>query len=381
MSLLSQNFIRVFFLLCNYAKIMSNVHTLKDIKNRGHRLGSVYEQELEKKLRSVTEFNFEINDLSEKLVDKYNEREKESQRTYADIGNKISQLNASSAKVRSQLISERKSHSESQHELEAKYTAGIKSLKSNIKTLKRESTLAQKASSADKVKILSPETKVVELEGKLEDLKLDSVFHDSNVVGGVIEEPAQISSSGSKEINSLRLELEQVEEDLNSKRYEIECMEKGIEATHEITSRELDALFLARSKLMEKNAHLQELLSKKNNEVDTPPPLMNNSSQPSTTLNPPSQIISVGGAEAISLPATAPIIASSLLTPIIIYSILTLLLIAIIWLVVGKKLWNLWKKSDRFIQTSDLHLRAYPRPGYMIGGRKRSSRDQIEYRN
>ena len=52
---------------------MSNVHTLKDIKNRGHRLGSAYEQELEKKIRSVTEFNSEINDLSEKVVDKYNE--------------------------------------------------------------------------------------------------------------------------------------------------------------------------------------------------------------------------------------------------------------------------------------------------------------------
>src|SRR5437763_16663571 len=102
----------------------------------------------------------------------------------ADIGNKISQLNASSTKVRSQLISERKSHSERQRELEAKYTAEIKSLKSNIKTLKRESTLAQKASSADRVKILSLEPKVVELEGKLEDLKLDPVFHDSNVVGG-----------------------------------------------------------------------------------------------------------------------------------------------------------------------------------------------------
>jgi len=60
---------------------MSNVYTLNDIKDResgsykkpDHRLDSAYEQELEKKLRSVTEFNFEINDLSEKLIDKYNE--------------------------------------------------------------------------------------------------------------------------------------------------------------------------------------------------------------------------------------------------------------------------------------------------------------------
>ena len=58
---------------------MSNVHTLKDIKNRGHRLGSAYEQELEKKNKILTDFNSEINDLSEKLVDKYNDREKEFQ--------------------------------------------------------------------------------------------------------------------------------------------------------------------------------------------------------------------------------------------------------------------------------------------------------------
>jgi coenzyme F420-reducing hydrogenase alpha subunit len=97
---------------------MSNVHTLNDIKDReggsykkpGH---SAYEQELEKKLRSVTEFNSEINDLSEKLVDKYNERGKEFQKNYAGMENKASQLIASSTKVRSQLISERKSHSES----------------------------------------------------------------------------------------------------------------------------------------------------------------------------------------------------------------------------------------------------------------------------
>src|SRR5215213_3810346 len=141
-------YLRIFFLLCNHANIMSNVHTLNDIKNRGHQLSSVYEQELEKKLRSVTEFNSEINDLSEKVVNKYNEREEEIQRTYADIGNKISQLNAFSTKVRSQLISERTSHAEQK----AEYSAEIKSLKSSIKSLKREVTLAQKASSADKIK-------------------------------------------------------------------------------------------------------------------------------------------------------------------------------------------------------------------------------------
>src|SRR5438034_816994 len=94
-----------FFLLYNHAKIMSNVHTLKDIKNKGHRLGSTYEQELEKKLKSAIDFNSEIIDFNEKLQaenSEYSGREKEFQRTYADIGNKISQLNASSTKVKSQ---------------------------------------------------------------------------------------------------------------------------------------------------------------------------------------------------------------------------------------------------------------------------------------
>src|ERR1043165_8335879 len=119
-----------FFLPYNHAKIMSNVHTLNDIKDRGHRLGSTYEQELEKKLRTAIDFNSEIIDFNEKL-----------QAENLKFENKASQLIASTTKVRSQLISERKSHSESQRELEAEYTAKIQSLKSEIKTLKRKVTL------------------------------------------------------------------------------------------------------------------------------------------------------------------------------------------------------------------------------------------------
>src|SRR6266498_2748460 len=146
---------------------MTNIHTLNGINNKGdsffkgvgQQLGGAYEQELKEKLYSTLKSKAEINDLSEKLLAKYSEQEKEFQQTYADMENTASQLNTSSAKVRSQLISERKSHSESQRELKAKYTAEIKSLKSKIKTLKRKATLAQKVSSANKVKILSLEIK------------------------------------------------------------------------------------------------------------------------------------------------------------------------------------------------------------------------------
>ena len=62
-----------------------------------------------KKLRTAIDFNSEIIDFNEKLQAEnleYSEREE-------GIGNKISQLNAFTTKVRSQLISEQKSHSES----------------------------------------------------------------------------------------------------------------------------------------------------------------------------------------------------------------------------------------------------------------------------
>ena len=72
----------------------------------------------------------------------------------------------------------------------------------------------------------------------------------------MIEELTQINSFEPKKINSLRLELEQVKENFNPKKHEIECMEKGIEVTHEITSWERDALSLARLNLIEENSHL-----------------------------------------------------------------------------------------------------------------------------
>ena len=91
--------------------------------------------------------------------------------------------------------------------------------------------MTQKASFFDKVKILSLEAKVCELKDKLKGLELEQVFHNSDAVEGLLEELAQINSSDLKKIDSLKLELEWIKENLDSKNYEIEYMEKGIEAT------------------------------------------------------------------------------------------------------------------------------------------------------
>src|SRR3954468_11154470 len=214
---------------------MSNVHTLKNIEDReavgrllgkqippGHRLGSIRESELEKALRGSIKTASDIANDYKDLQDIYLERVKDFNHICSGFNNKFSQLNTANT------------------ELKAKYSAEIQLLKSNIKTLKREATLAQKASSSDKVQILSLEAKIRELEGKLEDIDLERTYHDLDVMGGVVEEPAQISLSDPKEIDPLRLDLDRAIEDLNSKKHEIECMEKGIESSNNIFKREID---------------------------------------------------------------------------------------------------------------------------------------------
>ena len=135
--------------------------------------------------------------------------------------------------------------------------------------------MAQKASFSDKVIILFLEAKIVELKDKLKDIDLERTYHDLNVIEGMIEKPAQINSFNPKEIDSLRLELKQMKKDLNSKEYIIEYMKKGIESSNSIFRQKIDILSSARLNLLEKNTHLQELLLKKDNEIDTLLPPMN----------------------------------------------------------------------------------------------------------
>ncbi|RGB23180.1 hypothetical protein C1646_774909 [Rhizophagus diaphanus] len=150
---------------------MFNVYTLRDIKNRGTVKGSL---ELEKVLRGSIKTASDIANDYKDLQDIYLERVKDFNHIYSDFNNKFSQLNTANT------------------ELKAKYSAEIKSLKSNIKILERELTLAQKVSFAYKVQILSLETKICELEGKLKDIDLERTYYDLDIMGGVIEKPVEM---------------------------------------------------------------------------------------------------------------------------------------------------------------------------------------------
>ncbi|CAG8732766.1 19108_t:CDS:2 [Rhizophagus irregularis] len=146
---------------------MPNVHTLRDIENRGTVEGSLA---LRGSIKTASDITNDYKDLQ----DIYLEQVKDFNRICSDFNNKFSRLNTANT------------------ELKAKYSAEIKSLKSNIKILERETTLAQKASFADKVQILFLEVKIRELEGKLEDIDLERTYYDLDVMGGMMEKPVEM---------------------------------------------------------------------------------------------------------------------------------------------------------------------------------------------
>ncbi|CAB5200420.1 unnamed protein product [Rhizophagus irregularis] len=316
---------------------MTNVYTLKDINNKGHRLGSAYEQELKKKLYTTLSSKAEINDLCEKLLAKnseYSEREE-------DIGNKISQLNASSTKVRSQLISEQKSHSKSQRGFEAKYTAKIKSLKSNIKTLKREATLAQKVSSTDSL------TRSRFFLLKLKYVNWKENFHLQEIISKKDNEIVDLSNPPPTPMNNSLQKLPGwLSNDLRPFVYECGLEDKVME---------LDKSF-ARENILEALQELlpwDEMVSRSQTDIL---PDQSIHSQPANFENFISRegvAKQLGGAEVVPSPQVMPLAGSSRIAPAIpavesslmTYVILTLFLLTVIW-IIGKKIWNSWKKIN-----------------------------------
>ncbi|GBB87191.1 hypothetical protein RclHR1_13630001 [Rhizophagus clarus] len=150
---------------------MFNVHTLKNIEDRGavggllgkqippgQQLGSIRELEFEKALCGSIKTASDIANDYKDLQDVCLKQKKDLVLVQANANKKISQLNATNTRLRSS------------------------------EQLSRKATLAQKASSLDKIKILSLEVKISELEGKLENLELEQVFYDLNINGGILEE-------------------------------------------------------------------------------------------------------------------------------------------------------------------------------------------------
>ncbi|GES82542.1 hypothetical protein GLOIN_2v1790954 [Rhizophagus clarus] len=242
---------------------MSNVHTLKDIEDKGavggllgkqippgRRLGSNRESELEKALRGSIKTASDIANDYKELQDVRLKQKKDLMLVQANANKKISQLNATNTRLRS---SERLSHTEHKAERE-KYSTEIKSLKSLIKILEKEVTLAQKASSLDKIKILSLEAKISELEGKLEDLKVeqkDSLLYTSFFDSDVVEE---VTGTLGKQKDSKLPDW--IDDNLKSLVYELGLKNKVKEIEKKIAKEDL--LEVLQYALLKRNSLLQE---------------------------------------------------------------------------------------------------------------------------
>src|SRR3954453_301982 len=230
---------------------MRNVHTLKDISS-GYRLGSAREMELEEMLcnsiKSISELTNEYNDIQ----GVYSSYSKRNDRDKAKLHCNLEQAETNNRKLSDrihQLIDEM-----------SQLRSEMNSL--NFQITRKDISLAE---SKDKLATKSKEIKA--LQSKLKALEKNSSIAQTNL----------------SEMDSLRLELEQARDDLSSKKHEIECMEKGIESSNNIFKREIDALSSARINSMEENSRLQEIISKKDNEItelsNSPLLPMNDSSQ------------------------------------------------------------------------------------------------------
>ena len=183
---------------------MKNVHTLKDISS-GHRLGSAREMELEEMLRnsiqSISELTNEYNDMQ----GVYSSYSKRNDRDKAKLHRNLEQAETNNRKLSDrihQLIDE------------------MSQLRSEMDSLNFQITHKDISLAESKDKLATKSKEIKALQSKLKTLEKNSSLAQMNL----------------SEMDSLRLELERTTEDLNSKKYEIEYMKKGIEVTHEITS-------------------------------------------------------------------------------------------------------------------------------------------------
>jgi chromosome segregation ATPase len=203
---------------------MRNVHTLKDISS-GHHLSSAREIKLEEMLcnsiKSISELTNEYNDM-QGVYSSYSKRN--------DLDKAKLHRNLEQAEINNRKLSDRI------HQL----IDEMSQLRSEMNSLNFQITRKDISLAESKDKLATKSKEIKALQSKLKALEKNSSLAQMNL----------------SEMDSLRLELEQANEDLNSKKHEIECMKKGIDATHEITSREIDALSSARLNLTEENSHI-----------------------------------------------------------------------------------------------------------------------------
>ncbi|CAH1766376.1 6830_t:CDS:1 [Entrophospora sp. SA101] len=347
---------------------MANVYTLQNIK--GHRLGSIRE-ELEKKIHDAIKSKAEINNLSEKLQDKYIKRVKAFDRERKGWNRDSLRNNTEIQKLRTHALQVINENKQLQNE-----NTNLISHNAQKDIFVAESK-AENATKSKKIRSLESMIKI--LEGKLSSAQKDAFSIQNN------------STKKESEILSLKSKMTELEQELASTVNELERLksegiskpivggddEKNITKSDNISlgSTDISKYFVCR-KNMDQAGKIDTIIPDYTDDESTPIPksprvnteiipkvsdeidisktnkdifptqeIMNVApylAQPEN--NTPSLIrshpqISVGGIEAI--PATARTLMSLLSA----YMLLALLIIAVVWFV--RRTWGFERKSDR----------------------------------
>ncbi|CAG8533002.1 1781_t:CDS:2, partial [Paraglomus brasilianum] len=192
---------------------MTNVRTLRDI-NKGYRLGGMREQELEKKLYTALESKTEVNDLSEKLQDKYSKQVKDFDQERKGWNRERKQWESAFSNVTSD---KQKLHT---HTLELiGETKRLKIENNNLtsENIRKDLSLAEsKAENITKSKkIKSLESMIKILEGKLSSAQKDVIS---------IQNDLSKNESENLSLKSKIAGLENIKSELKSKVNELECL-------------------------------------------------------------------------------------------------------------------------------------------------------------
>src|SRR3954469_1770023 len=189
---------------------MRNVHILKDISS-SHRLSSAHKMKLEKILHNSIQFISELTNEYNDMQEVYSSYSKRNDQDKAKLHCNLEQAETNNRKLSDhihQLIDE------------------MSQLRSEMNSLNFQITRKDISLAEFKDKLATKSKEIKALQFKLKALEKNSSLAQMNL----------------SEMDSLRLELEQARDDLSSKKYELECMEKGIESSNNIFKWEIDAL-------------------------------------------------------------------------------------------------------------------------------------------
>ena len=180
------------------ANMLANIHTLQN--NKGHRLGSIREEEL-KKIHDAIKSKAEINKLSEKLQDKYIKQMKAFDQERKGWNRDSLRNNTEIQKLRTHALQVINEHKQLQNE-------NTNLISHNAQ---KDIFIAEtKAENVTKSKKIRSMIKI--LEGKLSSAQKDVISTQNN------------ASKKESEILSLQSKMAEVERELASKVSELECL-------------------------------------------------------------------------------------------------------------------------------------------------------------